>query len=167
MRTLIVFATTHGCTESVVNELKEMLSGEVETINLKKDPNPSVADFDRVIIGGSIHAGQIQRRVKDFCQMALPALGDKQVGLFVCCMYEGAVAREQLQNAFPEDLHQMAKTEAIFGGEFDFRKMNFVERMLVKKIAHVSESVSRIDHKAIDRFVAKMEKTFSPFMFLI
>jgi menaquinone-dependent protoporphyrinogen oxidase len=60
-------------------------------------------------------------------------------------LYEGAVAREQLQNAFPEDLHQMAKTEAIFGGEFDFRKMNFVERMLVKKIAHVSEKRSRID----------------------
>ena len=32
-------------------------------------------------------------------------------------------------------VHQMAKTEAIFGGEFNFEKMNFIERMLVKKIA--------------------------------
>ncbi len=97
----------------------------------------------------------------------MEALATKEIGLFICCMYEPEIAREQIKNAFPEELHQMAKTEAIFGGEFNFDKMNFIERMLVKKNAKVNESFSRIDHNSIDRFATRMEKTYSQFMFLV
>jgi len=61
----------------------------------------------------------------------------------------------------------MAKTEAIFGGEYNFDKMNFVEKLLVKKIAKVSESISNLDYDSIDRFANRMEKTYHPFMFLV
>ncbi len=167
MKTTIIYTTSHGCTEKAVKELSEKLTGEVLSIDLRQNPSPSIADSDRVIIGGSIHAGQIQKRVRDFCAANMEALENKEIGLFICCMYEPEVAREQIKNAFPEELHQMAKTEAIFGGEFNFEKMNFIERMLVKKIAKVNESVSKIDHNSIDRFAARMEKTYSPFMFLV
>lgn len=167
MKTIIIFATSHGCTEKAVGELVPKLSGEVKTVNLNKNSSPSVNEFDRVIIGGSIHAGQIQKKVRHFCETRLDALSSKEIGLFICCMYEPEVAREELQNAFPEELHQMAKTEAIFGGEFNFEKMNFVEKMLVRKIARVSESFSNIDHESIDRFATRMEKTYHPFMFLV
>jgi menaquinone-dependent protoporphyrinogen oxidase len=167
MKTIIIYATSHGCTRKVVGELAQKLSGEVSTINLNENSSPSITEFDRVIIGGSIHAGQIQKKVRYFCQSRLDALCSKEVGLFICCMYEPVVARGELQNAFPEELHQMAKTEAIFGGEFNFDKMNFVEKMLVRKIAHVNESVSRIDHDTIERFAVRMEKTYHRFMFLV
>ena len=167
MRTIIIFATSHGCTEKAVGELAQKLSGEIETVNLNENPSPSVIGFDRIIIGGSIHAGQIQKKVRNFCNSNLEILKSKEIGLFICCMYEFEVAREEIRNAFPEELHQMAKTEAIFGGEFNFDKMNFVEKMLVRKIAHVNESVSKIDHDSIERFVNRMEKTYHPFMFLV
>lgn len=167
MKTTIIYATSHGCTEKAVHELSQKLSGEIFTYNLLQNPRPSFEDADRVIIGGSIHAGQIQKKVRDFCTANIEALSDKEIGLFICCMYEPEVAREQIKNAFPEELHQMAKTEAIFGGEFNFEKMNFVEKMLVKKIAKVRESVSKLDHNSIDQFANRMEKTYSPFMFLV
>lgn len=167
MKTTIIYATSHGCTEKAVQELSQKLSGEVITYNLQQNPTPTFDNADRVIIGGSIHAGQIQKKVRDFCTANMEALSYKEIGLFICCMYEPEVAREQIKNAFPEELHQMAKTEAIFGGEFNFDKMNFVEKMLVKKIARVRESVSKIDHNSIDRFASRMEKTYSPFMFLV
>ncbi len=167
MKTIILFATSHGCTERVVEELAQKLSGEIETVNLNENPSPSVAGFDRIIIGGSIHAGQIQKKVRHFCLTRLDALRSKEIGLFICCMYEPETACEELRNAFPEELHQMAKTEAIFGGEFNFSKMNFVEKILVRKIAHVKESVSKIDHESIERFATRMEKTYHPFMFLV
>lgn len=167
MKTAIIYATSHGCTEKAVQELSQKLSGEVITCNLLQNPRPSFEDADRVIIGGSIHAGQIQKKVRDFCTANLETLSYKEIGLFICCMYEPEVAREQIKNAFPEELHQMAKTEAIFGGEFNLDKMNFVEKMLVKKIAKVRESVSKLDHNSIDRFANRMEKTYSPFMFLV
>lgn len=167
MKTIVIYATSHGCTRKAVDELAQKLSGEISTVNLNENPSPTVNEFDRVIIGGSIHAGQIQKKVRHFCETRLDALSSKEIGLFICCMYEPEVAREELQNAFPEELHQMAKTEAIFGGEFNFEKMNFVEKMLVRKIAHVNESVSNIDHEAIDRFARRMDKTYHPFMFLV
>lgn len=167
MKTIIIYTTKHGCTQKVADELRQKISGTVETTDLAVNPNPSLDDFDRVIIGGSIHAGKIQKRVRDFCTSNLDNLRDKEIGLFICCMYEHDIAIEQMKNAFPEELHQMAKTEAILGGEFDFGKMNFIEKMMVKKIANVHESVSRIDHKTIERFAKRMEKTYNPFMFLV
>lgn len=167
MKTIIIYTTNHGCTQKAVDELSQKLSGEILKVDLRDNHSPSIAEFDRIIIGGSIHAGKIQKRVSDFCLSNLDRIQKKEVGLFICCMYEPEVAREEIKNAFPEELHQMAKTEAIFGGEFNFDKMNFLEKMLVKKIANVHESVSKIDHNAIDRFATRMEKTYYPFMFLV
>jgi menaquinone-dependent protoporphyrinogen oxidase len=82
-------------------------------------------------------------------------------------MHEGEEARKQLNDAFPEKLHQYAKTEAILGGEFNFDKMHLLERFVVRKVAKVEQSISRIDHEAIDIFANKMEKTVSSFMLLI
>lgn len=167
MKTLIIYTTSHACTEKAVKELSQKLYGEITSVDLKHHPSPLLHEFDRVIIGGSIHAGQIQKRIKDFCRTNMDELRAKEIGLFICCMYELEVAREEIRNAFPEELHQMAKTEAIFGGEYNFDKMNFVERMLVKKIPKVRESVLDLDLNSIDRFANRMEKTYSPFMFLV
>lgn len=167
MKTLIAYSTTHGCTEKTAVELKKQLEGEVELINLKNNPNPDLQNFDRIIIGGSIHAGQIQKRVKEFCSKNLELLKLKELGLFICCMEQGETGQKQLLDAYPEELHQIAKSAAVFGGEFDFRKMNFLEKLVVKKVAKVKESTSKVDHQAIHNFSKKMDKIFNPFLFLI
>ncbi len=167
MKTLIIYTSSHGCTEKAVKELSQKLSGEITCKDLKLHNSPPLYDFERIIIGGSIHTGQIQKRIRDFCSTNLKQLKSKEIGLFICCMYEAEIARKEIKNAFSEELHQMAKTEAIFGGEYNFDKMNFVEKLLVKKIAKVRESVSNLDHDSIDRFAIRMEKTYHPFLFLV
>lgn len=167
MKTLIAYSTTHGCTEKTAVELKEQLGGAVELVNLKKQSNPELGSFDRIIIGGSIHAGQIQKRIKEFCSKNLEELKLKELGLFICCMEQGESAQKQLLEAFPEELHQNAKSSAIFGGEFDFNKMNFLEKVVVKKVAKVKESTSNVDHQAIHKFSKRMDKVFNPFLFLV
>ncbi len=167
MKTLIIFMSTHGCTEKVVNELAGKLTGEITIKNLKEDNNPDFQEYERVVIGGSIHAGQIQRKVREFCEINVEKLGQKEIGLFICCMYEGEQAHQQLNNAFPEKLHQYAKTEAILGGEFNFEKMRFFEKLIVKKVAKTDHTVSKVNHDAIEHFAKKLDKTFTPFMTLI
>lgn len=166
MKTLITYCTTHGCTEKTAHELKDYLGNDTQLCNLKKDTLPNLNEFDRIIIGGSIHAGKVQKKVKDFCTKNLEALKTKELGLFICCMEEGENARMQLINAFPAELHEVAKASAYFGGEFNFSKMNFFEKFVVKKIAHIEESVSKVDHSAIQMFSDKMDKIFNPFLFL-
>lgn len=166
MKTLIAYCTSHGCTEKTAIELKEYLQTDVDLCNLKKDPVPALKNYERIVIGGSIHAGKIQKKVTDFCNAHVDELIEKELGLFICCMEEGKTAQQELWDAYPEKLHQFAKVSAFFGGEFDFNKMNFFERLVVKKVAHVQESVSKIDHAAIKNFSVKMDKIFNPFLYL-
>lgn len=167
MKTLIAYSTTHGCTEKTAIELKNFLCGDVALVNLKTEPKPDLNTFDRIIVGGSIHAGQIQKRVKDFCNKNLDEIKLKEIGLFICCMEEGETAQKQLLNAFPEELHKNAKATAYLGGEFNFNKMNFFEKLIVKKVAHIENSTSKIDNEAIRKFSKKMDRIFNPFLFLV
>lgn len=146
--------------------MKTYLGGDVTLVNLKKDVLPLLSGFSRVIIGGSIHAGQVQKRVKEFCHAHLTELQSKELGLFICCMEEGATARKQLSDAYPEVLLQNAKVTACFGGAFDFGRMNFLEKMVVKKVAHVKQSTSKVDFEAVRQFSRRMDRIFNPFLFL-
>lgn len=167
MKTLIAYATTHGCTEKAAIELKNHLGENTTLVNLKQNPDPDLASYQRVIIGGSIHAGQIQKRIKTFSNKYLDILKKKELGLFICCMEQGETAQKQLLDAFPEELHLNAKVSSIFGGEFDFERMNYFQKLIVKKVAHVENSTSKLDHEKIKHFSKKMDRVFNPFMFLV
>jgi len=167
MKTIIIYTSSNGCTERAVTELSQKLSGEVEKIDLMHHHSPSLNEYDRIIIGGSIHSEKIQQRINYFCLTHMHIFRTKEIGLFICCSHEPEVAREAIENAFPEELHQMAKTEAIFRGKFNLDEMNFVKRILVKKVARVREHASSLDSEIIDRFAVRMDKTYHPFMFLV
>ena len=157
MRTAVVYASNHGTTEKVAQNIKEGLGEEkAQLFNLKKDKNFDVFQFDQIIVGGSIHAGQIQKRVKQFLEKYTQELLQKRLGLFLCCMHEDE-AENQFNRVFPEKLRSHAISKKIMGGEFLFEKMNFVEKALIKKIAGVQESVSKINHNEIETFVKEIK----------
>jgi len=82
---------------------------------------------------------------------------NKKLGLFLCCMEEGEKANEQFENAYPENLRKHATATGLFGGEFTFEKMNFLEKSIIKKISKISESVSKINEKAINEFAINIK----------
>lgn len=156
VKVLIIYMTHHGCAEKVAKMLKDRLGEGAETVNLKKSGPIRLVNYDTVIIGGSIHAGQVQRKLKKFCEKNLEILVRKNLGLFICCMEEGEKAREQFDAAFGEDLRGHATVQGMFGGEFDFSRMNFLEKKVIRKVADITESVSKIDEDRIDLFVESM-----------
>ncbi len=167
MKTLIAYATKHGCTERAAVELSKHLDGEVELVNLKNVSKIDLTYYERVIIGGSIYTGKIQKLVKEFCAQNLEELQTKDLGLFICCMEEGENAQKQLMDSYPGELFWSAKSTAVFGGEFNLDRLSFIQKLIVKKVAHVRISTSRVDHEAIRKFSKKMERIFNPFLFLV
>ncbi len=167
MNTLITYCSTHGFTEKVASEIKSFIGENVTLCNLKKEPSPDIRSFDRIIIGGSIHAGQIQKKVRQFCKSNHEALLKTEIGLFICCMEEGEKAYEELEHVYPKDLIQHAKVTACLGGEFNFEKMNFLEKFIVRKAAKVNKSTSKRDYEAIRNFSTRMNKIFNPFLFFV
>ena len=152
MKFLIAYSTKHGCTEKCADKLKNKLTGEIELLNLKNSSKIDLNDYETIIIGGSIHAGQIQKKVKIFCLDNLNMLKEKKIGLFICCMKEGKEATTEFNEAFPEELIKHASAIGIFGGEFNFKKMNLIERFIVNKIAKIDKSVSKIFEENITEF---------------
>jgi len=154
-KTLIVYASKHGCTEKCATLLKSNLSGEVDLHSIKDKVSTEI--YDTVVIGGSIHAGRIQKSVKDFCVRHHDLLIARRLGLFICCMEEGEKAQKQFDDAYPESLRQHAKATGLFGGAFDFDRMNFIEKKIIKKVAGVTGSISKISETEIQAFAKRMQ----------
>ncbi len=150
MKTAIIYATSHGTTGKVARQIGEKIGLDSTTIiNLKETKNVDLSEVENVIIGGSIHAGMVQGVVKEFCKKNMLDLLQKRVALFICAMNKPEYETE-LKNAFPELVYQHAIHKSVVGGEFNFDKMNFIEKMIVRKVSGVNESVSKLDGPAID-----------------
>lgn len=153
MKSLIVFCSTHGTTAKAAHLLRKKIEGEVIVINLERTRLHSDLEiFDSVIIGGSIHGGSIQGKLKKFMREHHEVLHRKNLGLFLCCMREGKEAHEQFDRVFPASLREAVIAKGLFGGEFIFEKMNFFEKLIVKNISDTTEDVSNLDLDSIQDF---------------
>lgn len=157
MKTAIIYATSHGCTDKCSHTLANELETNVEIFNIKNEDNFDLVNFETIIIGSSIHVGSINKKIKKFIDKNIDTLCNKNLGLFICCMYEGAKAKEQFNSVFPEKIRNKAVAHGFFGGEFDFDKMNFIEKAIVKKVANVEQSISNINYANIKDFAKKIK----------
>ncbi len=155
MRTLILYMTKHGCVEKIANMLKARIGEGVDIRNLKNDYSIDLNNYDNVIIGSSIHMGKIPRRMNKFCKENSGILINKHLGLYLCCMFEGEIAEKQFADSYPQILRDHAIASDILGGEFNFKKMNFIDKMIVKRVASITESVCRIDNEKVVAFAEK------------
>jgi len=160
MKTAIIYATKHGTTEKVAHLIAEKLkeNAEVELFSLKKNTNPDINGFETVILGAPIYAGQASNKMKTFCKANEAVLLQKRVGLFVCGMEPSKEKQEQeLTGAYPEVLFKKAQATSFLGGAFIFEKMNFFERVIIKKVAKTTTSIQRIDLGVMEGFLSRLE----------
>lgn len=152
MKILIVFVSSHGTTEKAARILCDFLDGNVEMVDLNMNAHLDLTRYDGVIIGASIHGGLISRNEKKFISKNIDTLAAKKIGLFLCSMREGEEAVEQFEHVFPKELRDKALTSGLFGGEFIFSKMNFLEKMIVKKVSGETDDISKLDVDLIKEF---------------
>lgn len=156
MKIAIIYATKHGCADKCAHTLANEIETNTAIINLELSTDANLAEFDTIIIGGSIHAGMINKKVKKFIDKNIEKLLEKKLGLFLCCLFDGDTALKQFQDAYPEELRNKAVAHGLFGGELDFNKMNFIEKTIVKKVANIEKSVSNINYANIKDFAEKI-----------
>jgi menaquinone-dependent protoporphyrinogen oxidase len=156
MNTLIVYASKHGCTEKCAKLVSKELNDKVDIINLKNVMDIDISKYEKVIIGGSIYIGKIQKEVTEFCSKNLDKLKEKRIGLFICGMQEGDRINTELNQNFTSELTKIAKAKEYLGGEFILDKMNFMEKMIVKKVSKVTSNKSNILEDNIHKFAQAM-----------
>jgi menaquinone-dependent protoporphyrinogen oxidase len=156
VKTAVIYATTHGCAETCAGKLAAKLKDEVHRFNMKDKPKIDLPTYDLIVVGGSIHAGRIQGTVRRFIDANRETLLGKRFGLFLCCMEKGEGAQKEFDAVFPQDIRDKAAAKGLFGGGFDFERMNFIQKAIIKKIAKTDKSVSNVDEGAITRFAQEI-----------
>ena len=156
MKTIIIYSTKHNFTKKCAELLSEKLQGQVELFNLRQGNEVNLKAYDKVILGGSIYMGQIQKQVSQYCLENLNELKEKKLGLFICCMQKDDSAVKQLNEAFPQELVTKAVAKNVFGGGFSFSSMNFFEKLITRKVAKVKEDTSVIFEKNIMEFAERI-----------
>lgn len=156
MKTIIVYATKYGCTKKCAENLSKKLNDNVDLCNLKEKKDIDISQYDKVIVGGSIYIGKIQKEISEFCNKHLEDLKAKKSGIFICCMKDGEAAEAELKEAFPQELLDKAVVKSFFGGEFIFNKMNFLDRFIAKKVSKTDTDMSNILYENINRFAESM-----------
>ena len=156
MQYAILYMSHHGTTLKVAGQLANTFGPEkTRIINLEKQKEIDLSTYDTVIIGGSIHAGQIQKKIKDYCEKNEAELLKKRLGLFICSMSIDKES-EDFKNAFPESLRMHAIASGCFGGELLFEKMNFFEKWIVRSMSGKKENVYNLHQDAIAAFEKKI-----------
>ncbi|WP_209123782.1 flavodoxin domain-containing protein [Alkalihalobacillus sp. BA299] len=156
MKYLIVFSSLHGTTEKAAHHICEYFKNDVELVDLYNEaPLRELEIYDVIIIGVSIHLSSIQRQVKQFLKTNLDILLTKKVGLFLCCMNEGELAKEQFNKAFPSELREHSIANGLFGGELLFSQMNFLEQQIIQKVKGISSDITNLNENSIKAFATK------------
>ena len=162
MKSIIIYESLHGSTEKCAKLLNALLISELQIKRLQDNEDIHIDEFDTVIIGGSIHMGVVQTRIKNFIQKNHALLLEKQLGLFLCCMEEGDTAMQQFERAYPSDLREKAFAMGLFGGELNLGKMNFFEKKLTLKLTGIKSSVSKLNEEEIKKFAEKINLLLRP-----
>lgn len=158
MNTLIVYAGKYGFTEKCAGMLKSELQAPTDLVNLRKVKSVDLSRYDCVIIGGSVYIGRIRKEVTEFCAKNMNQLAGKKIGLFICGMADGEDADKELHTNFPPELQKIAAAMEDFGGEFNFDRMNFFDRTIVKKIVKATSNRSNMQDHKIHAFAEAMNR---------
>ena len=91
--TAVIYSSFAGKTRKIDKYIAESLDADI--FDLKVQSNIDLSGFSRVIIGTGVHAGRPYSRVTKFIEDNRSELNDKEVVLFISCMYNGERAENQ------------------------------------------------------------------------
>jgi len=153
MKTLILYASKYGAAKEIAERIADKM-GEASICDLKQDDIPPLSNFDCVIIGSSIYAGQVRKEAKAFAAKNADELCKKTLGLFLSGFAEDD---SYFEKNFPQKILQEAKAKEFLGGIFDPKKVNGIERFIIKIAMKRAEYTESIDNEKIGAFVNAMK----------
>lgn len=149
MSILIAYASKYGCTKKCAEKLAQKLEEKVDLLDLKSGNAIELSGYDKVVIGSSIYVGKVHKEVSEFCMKNLEELKRKKIGLFICGTQLGEALDSEINTAYPEELQLKALAVECLGGEYNFGRMSFIDKAVVKVIAKTNKDFSNVAEEKI------------------
>jgi len=154
MKTLILYATKHGATAKIAQQIADKISDA--TVHDLAQPAPDLAGYDCIIVGSAVYAGMFRKEVKAFLSQNADILKNKTLGLFASGMSKSEADKVFTENV-PSEILQSSKATMLLGGIFDPQKANLAERLIMKAVTKQSGYVDTIDNEKITEFAEAIE----------
>jgi len=158
MKILIAYGTRHGTTEACAEKLEQLIEADIDLLRLDKGAVCDLSPYDMVIIGSPVYTGRFLRQVNAFMKTHAEELVEKRIGLYICCITPLREAEKYLKDLFPDNLVSKACSLGVFGGVFDFRKMNLLERALIRRVKKVPGDMSTLSDELIGLFAKAVQE---------
>jgi menaquinone-dependent protoporphyrinogen oxidase len=159
MKTLVVYTSKNGYTLECAKKIGEGLrenGHEADLKDAKKEARKAdLSQYDSVIIGGGIHAGQLPGAVRRYCAANEAALRTKRLGLFICGT-DVEHQEKQFSDNYPQSLLDVAVAKGWFGGRIVFAEQSAPMRFMLKKILKGAEDVHEERIEAVGDFLNRL-----------
>ena len=156
MDTLIAFSSRYGTSEKVAALLSERLKedGTIRVQNVVEQPDVDWDTVDHVIVGSSIRMGAIQGEMKEWLKAHEAELLARPLGLYLCAgTPTESERRRELEEAYNDELRTHAYFVEVVGHGYDFKRMGFLDKAIVRMMAKQSESSLDLDEEKLERLV--------------
>ena len=133
MKVLIIYSTKNGVSKKCAHILEEKLQAfsEVSVFDIKDAP-PAPCDFDVAVIGGSIRATKLDKRLKKYLKQYTEQLNRIHTALFMCCGYTENFD-DYVSMQFPKAITPSLGVHC-FGGELKPDKLKGFDKLVVKML---------------------------------
>jgi menaquinone-dependent protoporphyrinogen oxidase len=140
-KVLVAYASKYGATEQIAEKIGEVLnqaglSADVLPAEEVKDPSA----YQAVVLGSAVYIGKWRKQAAKFLKENEKILTERPVWLFSSGPAGEGDPVELLQGwAFPSALQPIAdriqpRDIAVFHGDVDVEKVNFIERAMIKNV---------------------------------
>ena len=138
---LVAYATKHDSTAEIAHAIGRVLRESGIQVDVRSvDVVEKLKPYDAVVLGSAVYAGQWQSNAAEFLKAYEAELTQKAVWLFSSGPTgEGAPQTVLKGWEFPEALKPIADRiqphdVTLFHGKLDPKKLNFLERLMVKGV---------------------------------
>jgi menaquinone-dependent protoporphyrinogen oxidase len=138
-RILIAYATKYGATAEIAAKIGDVLRGAGFATDVCPVPSADTPSaYDAVVLGSAVYAAKWRKEAARYLTGNEKALSERPVWLFSSGPTGQGDAVDIMKGwQFPEDLQPVAdgvqpRDIALFHGVIDLRKLNFIERMMMK-----------------------------------
>ena len=142
---LVVFATTHGHTQRIAERISRTLEEHGVSTHLRSadwTPAPSPADYDGVVVAGSVHAGKHQKELVAFVKDHVAQLNERPT-VFVSVSLaaaedtdESAGVTRGMIDDFLDRTGLVPQVAEAVAGSLQYREYDPFTRLLMRVITH-------------------------------
>jgi menaquinone-dependent protoporphyrinogen oxidase len=129
MKTLIAYASKTGMTAKAARLLGEKIKNS-DVKDIKHDAI-DISAYDRIIVGGSVRMGQVNKAAATFVAKNKTTIMAKPHALFICNAIIDQ-APDYIEKGFDTDVYDSALVTDTFGTELDPSKQKGLVKMIAK-----------------------------------